>query len=92
MKVGASDGVFDDLQVEDAVKREGWENRVFRSAKLELVSRGALATPRPRVWPPQRQPVEMAFVSKDELFGAVFGIDDGLVPLSILLISLQSRL
>ena len=45
----------------------------------------------PHVWLPQRQPVEMAFVSEDKLFRAVFGIDDGLVLLSILLISLQSR-
>lgn len=47
MKVGTSDGIFNDLQVEDAVKREGWENRVFHSVKLELVLRGMLTTPQP---------------------------------------------
>jgi hypothetical protein len=84
----ASDRVLDNLQVEDTVEGEGWEDGIFSSPELKLVPRSTFATFRPRVWPPQRQPVEMAFVGKNEMFGAVVGVDESPELISIQLVSL----
>lgn len=90
-EVSASDCVLDDVQVEDTVKGEGWEEGILSTPKLKLVAGNAFATLRPCVWPPQGQPVEVALVSEDEMFGAVMNADVPLVLFSILLVSLQSR-
>jgi hypothetical protein len=85
----ASDGILDDLQVEDAVKGEGWKHGVLCFVKLELVPRSIFATLQP--CPPHHQPVEVAFIGEDKLLRAVLGIDDGPELLSIQLILLQCR-
>ena len=39
-----SDSVLHNLQVKDAIKGEGWKNRIFGAAKLKLVPRSRFAT------------------------------------------------
>jgi hypothetical protein len=87
----AGDCVLDDIQMEDAVEGEGWEERVLGSPKLKFVTRSTFAVLRPCILSPQRQPVEVAFVGEDQLFGAVVNIDVPLEFLSILLVLLHSR-
>jgi hypothetical protein len=51
---------------------------------------GTLASFRPCVWPSQREPVEMAFVSKNKLLRAKVCLDEGLKLVTVLPISFQS--
>ena len=38
------DSVLHNLQVEDAIKGESWENKIFGATKLKLVPRSTFAT------------------------------------------------
>ena len=51
---------------------------------------GMFTAYQPHIWPSQREPVEVALVSKNELFRAKVIIDEVLEFLTILFISLQN--
>jgi hypothetical protein len=43
VKVGAGNSILHHFQMEDAIEGDGWEQGIFRSAKLELVLRSTFA-------------------------------------------------
>jgi hypothetical protein len=77
--------------MKDAIQGNCRENRVLGATKKKLMPSCTRAVFRPRVWPPQGKPVEMALIRKNQLLWLEIGLDENLVVNAVLLVSLQSN-
>lgn len=86
------DRILKDLKMEDSIHGDSGKYRIRVTTKEELISSSTFTSYRPRIWPPQSELVEVAFIGKNQLLRAEVCLDECLKLSTVLLISLQSRL
>ena len=89
-KVFAGDRLVKDLKVYYPIKGQGRENRIVSPSKEEFIPAHAFTAYQPHIRPPQRKPVEVAFVHKNQLLWAEVSTDERHEYLTVPLVLLEA--